>query len=336
MGDDVLSGLSAAHAAGVVHRDLKPSNIFLCEPGPKGGPSRSKVLDFGVCKLDVPTDDEKLTTTGESVGTASYMAPEQIRGASAVNERADLYSFGTVIFEALSGQLPHFALGQMAMLASKLEQDAMRLSDAAQVPVPAGLEALLSDLLARDAKKRPVSAAEVRAAWRGLGEPVVQPRASALDLQAAGAPPLTETSLTSGTVAVDTPTSRVGIALAAFSLTASAVVLIAMLVARRSDSGARPQAVDDFTSAAAPTATSVEVAADPAPSDASAAPVQPAASATPPDPVPAAEAPVVDETPPAAIDAAPSVPPKTHPPHRWQGTRPPSPKQPHIADKPRY
>jgi serine/threonine protein kinase len=153
LGDDVLSGLIDAHEAGVVHRDLKPSNIFLCDRALPDMVERAKVLDFGVCKLDTH-DEEHLTGTGESVGTASYMAPEQIRGASHVTERADLYSFATVMFEAVSGQLPHLGTGQMAMLASKLERSPLHVTEVAAVHVPEGLDALLDRLLARDTSKR--------------------------------------------------------------------------------------------------------------------------------------------------------------------------------------
>ena len=94
IGEDILRGLIDAHTAGIVHRDLKPSNVFLAL---KNGRVRAMVLDFGVCKVD-GVDTERLTATGESIGTVAYMAPEQIRGASAVDERADLYAFGVVVF----------------------------------------------------------------------------------------------------------------------------------------------------------------------------------------------------------------------------------------------
>ena len=171
IGDDVLCGLVDAHAAGVIHRDLKPSNVFLSV---KFGQVRAMVLDFGVCKLD-GIDVERLTGTGESIGTVAYMAPEQIRGASRVDGRADLYAFGALVFEMLSGRLPHEGPSQMAILASKLENTASTLRDAARVAFPDALEALVARSLARDPEDRFESAGELLVAWRALSGANVQP-----------------------------------------------------------------------------------------------------------------------------------------------------------------
>jgi eukaryotic-like serine/threonine-protein kinase len=96
---EIASGLAAAHGAGLVHRDLKPDNIFLTDSGV------TKILDFGIAKL---VQDETVrgafsTATGILLGTAGYIAPEQIRGAS-VDRRADLFAFGAVLFEMLTGE----------------------------------------------------------------------------------------------------------------------------------------------------------------------------------------------------------------------------------------
>ncbi len=174
IGDNVLQALIAAHAAGVVHRDLKPGNIFIeTMPAELGSdrqiPIRARILDFGVCKLDGLVEGEKLTVTGESVGTIAYMAPEQIRGASRVDERADLYSFAMVVFEMVSGRLAYDAAGQMALLASKLERHARPLSSCVQVPVPSALEAIINKALSREPGDRQPKAVEVLHAWRALG-----------------------------------------------------------------------------------------------------------------------------------------------------------------------
>ena len=182
LGEDVLRGLIDAHRAGIVHRDLKPGNIFLArQPAGSLRGERGMILDFGVCKLD-QSDGDKLTVTGESLGTVSYMAPEQIRGASKVDERADLYSFAMVVFESLSGRLAHDATGQMAMLASKLERPARSIRDVATVPIPAGLEAVLRTCLARKPGDRYPSAVELLKVWRSLGQmkAIVQPRPAAV------------------------------------------------------------------------------------------------------------------------------------------------------------
>ena len=172
IGDDVLSGLVDAHEAGVIHRDLKPANIFLAERD--GGDARAMVLDFGVAKLD-RHDGEPITTAGEAVGTIAYMAPEQIRGASDVDARADLYSFGVVMFEALTGTLPYDAEHQLAVIAQKLERPARSLSDVGHVPIPAGVEALLRQCLRRRPEDRYPSAVALATEWRALAQGVGLP-----------------------------------------------------------------------------------------------------------------------------------------------------------------
>ena len=164
IGEEILRGLIDAHSAGIIHRDLKPSNVFLAL---KTGRVRAMILDFGVCKMD-GLDTERLTGTGESIDTVAYMAPEQIRGAAKVDERADLYAFGVVVFEMLSGRLPHEGPSQMAILASKLEKEAARLRDCVRSPIPEALDALIMQCLERDPRGRQASAQEVLRQWRIL------------------------------------------------------------------------------------------------------------------------------------------------------------------------
>jgi serine/threonine protein kinase len=108
IGLEVAEGLAAAHAHGLIHRDVKPASIWLEErdqnSGSKSGvPSRAKVLDFGLA-LPVGTG-ERITEAGRWVGTPHYMSPEQTRGL-AVDHRTDLFSLGTVLYEAASGSMP--------------------------------------------------------------------------------------------------------------------------------------------------------------------------------------------------------------------------------------
>ena len=102
----ILRGLAAAHEKGIVHRDLKPENLFLTQDG------RLKILDFGLAKLTRPQSDGSRTDSTESqvgtlsglvLGTVGYMAPEQARGEP-VDHRADLFNFGAILYEMLSGQ----------------------------------------------------------------------------------------------------------------------------------------------------------------------------------------------------------------------------------------
>ncbi|MBK6515339.1 MAG: protein kinase [Polyangiaceae bacterium] len=91
--DDVLTGLVAAHAAGVIHRDLKPGNIFVERTGDPKRPERAKILDFGISKIASHKKEEPtLTAFDATLGSFAYMAPEQIRGAARADERADIYA----------------------------------------------------------------------------------------------------------------------------------------------------------------------------------------------------------------------------------------------------
>ena len=254
LGEDVLRGLIDAHAAGVIHRDLKPGNIFI-ESLP-GRRERARILDFGVCKLDAH-DGESLTTTGEAVGTIAYMAPEQIRGASRVDERADIYAFAMVVYEALSGRLAYEASGSIALIACKLERAARGLRDVAQVPVPIGLETLLARCLGRKQADRPPSASELLREWRALGEATVAPTGAPL-------PPVIENPTETGLTAVPTLASRrgsrVGLVVAAAALVASAAVLV---VGLRLHSSAAAPATAQISITSVPATTSAELQVPP-------------------------------------------------------------------------
>ncbi|HKP56278.1 MAG TPA: serine/threonine-protein kinase [Polyangiales bacterium] len=102
-----LRGVAAAHSHHVIHRDLKPDNIFLCRSA-DGEPREPRVLDFGISKITSTEGPRNLalTSSGAVMGTPYYMSPEQVRGAKDVDERGDVYAFGVILYEMLSGQRP--------------------------------------------------------------------------------------------------------------------------------------------------------------------------------------------------------------------------------------
>lgn len=149
----LLDALEAAHRAGLVHRDVKPSNVLLCTDG------RVKIADFGIAKAD---DQTELTRDGALVGTASYLAPEQLTGGE-VDGRADLYSLGLVLYECLTGRLPFQGDTGAAVALARLHHDPLdprRL----RANVPPALASAIMRALARDPDQRFPSAAAFRAA----------------------------------------------------------------------------------------------------------------------------------------------------------------------------
>jgi hypothetical protein len=101
----LCEALAAVHAAGIIHRDLKPENLFLCARA--GQKDFLKILDFGVCKmLDAHLGEAHLTDTGTTLGTPHYMAPEQVEGQRDLDQRADLYAVGGILYFMLTGQPP--------------------------------------------------------------------------------------------------------------------------------------------------------------------------------------------------------------------------------------
>lgn len=172
--DQVWMGLADAHKVGIVHRDLKPSNVFL-EARPDGS-TRVKILDFGISKIPKEMGGETLTEMGQSLGTFSFMPPEQIGKAKTVDHRADIYACATMIYQSLTGQLPYASRNILQMVELKGKTDARKLSDATMGPVDPRLEAFVARGLARDPGKRYQTANEAMAAWR-----VLRPRTATLD-----------------------------------------------------------------------------------------------------------------------------------------------------------
>ncbi len=113
-----MRGVGEAHRQGIVHRDIKPDNIFLAYEPDQPRPV-AKVLDFGISKLDTPDDKLSLTQTGSTLGTPLYMSYEQLSGVRDVDGRSDIYSFGVILYEVLTGRLP-FEADNFADLAAKV------------------------------------------------------------------------------------------------------------------------------------------------------------------------------------------------------------------------
>ncbi len=151
---DVCRALAAAHAKEVVHRDLKPGNIFLCDDG------SAKVLDFGMSKL---TSAESLTQAGYTLGTPEYMAPEQCIGAP-VEPRTDLYAFGVLMYEALTGELPIQAPSRRELLDMHQRQvpDPMRVRRP-DLDIPEALDEVVLKCLKKKIQDRPKDAAALEA-----------------------------------------------------------------------------------------------------------------------------------------------------------------------------
>ncbi|MDX9734676.1 MAG: protein kinase [Thermoanaerobaculia bacterium] len=116
IGIEVLEGLAALHAAGIVHRDVKPGNVLL---GPDGG---ARIVDFGLAR-SLDRDETRLTETETALGTADYMAPEQALGHD-VDARSDLYAFGVLLFELLTGDLPWRAESSFGSVLARLRAKA--------------------------------------------------------------------------------------------------------------------------------------------------------------------------------------------------------------------
>jgi len=169
--EDVLEGLVAAHAAGVVHRDLKPGNIFIERTGQPDRPERAKILDFGISKLrrgDGERAEPTLTAFDATLGSFAYMAPEQVRGAARADERADIYAVGAVAFRSLSGRLPFEGMTAALLVAMKLERPAPSLTEATGDKWPAAIERFLECALNRQRDLRFASARDALEAWRSL------------------------------------------------------------------------------------------------------------------------------------------------------------------------
>jgi serine/threonine-protein kinase len=159
-----LRAVAAAHAQGVIHRDLKPDNIFLCA-GPDGEPREPKVLDFGISKIAAGSErhDFSLTQSGTIMGTPLYMSPEQIRGLRDVDARGDVYAFGVILYEMLTGAFPFDAETYNELIVKIATEEPTPITTLLPDLDP-GIEIVIARAMARNRDARYESVAELAAA----------------------------------------------------------------------------------------------------------------------------------------------------------------------------
>jgi serine/threonine protein kinase/predicted ATPase len=158
----VAEALAFAHGHGVIHRDIKPSNIFLVG----GDPARVKLLDFGVARA--PLRSEQSTATGVVLGTAGYMAPEQVLGSRDTSPAADVFSLGCVLFECLAGRPLFEGSNGTALFAQAVLEQLPRPSSLRR-EVTAAMDQLVAQLLAWNMETRPANGHRVLELLDSLG-----------------------------------------------------------------------------------------------------------------------------------------------------------------------
>lgn len=188
----VARALSAAHKQGLVHRDIKPGNLLITPE------ERVKVTDFGIARL---ADQVPLTQTGQVMGTAQYLAPEQATGQTATGA-SDIYSLGIIGYECLTGHRPFTGESQIAIALAQVNDAPPPLPDSLPRPV----RALLMSMLAKDPKNRPANAIKLAEAAEAI-------RAGDIETAHAAVPGMLLFESTTGpiTAPVNVPTSPTGV-----------------------------------------------------------------------------------------------------------------------------
>ena len=167
----IMSGVAAVHEAGVVHRDLKPDNIFL-QKTRFSEREEPKVLDFGISKLKQP--GKELTSLGVVMGTPTYMAPEQVASTRDVDVRADVYSLGVMLYEALAGDVPYSADTVLDIFRAAEAGGATPLCEL-RGDVSRELSDVIAKAMTANIKERYESVAEFAAAIRALPFEITDP-----------------------------------------------------------------------------------------------------------------------------------------------------------------
>ena len=161
LGRQILRGVSAAHRHGLIHRDLKPANILM---DPQDDELVPKVADFGLAKLIDQPDGDLRTRSGVPMGTPAYMAPEQIRDASRVDARADVFAAGAVLYELCTGSRPFRGDDALAVFAA-IAAGRFPAPRELDPRLPDGMERVIREALSTDPELRPADATELLKRW---------------------------------------------------------------------------------------------------------------------------------------------------------------------------
>ena len=184
----VTESLAEAHDAGLIHRDVKPANLYACRYGREV--DFIKVLDFGLVKTSEPDGPVGSSSPGRQVagGTPAFMSPEQVLGDEAIDARSDIYAVGCVAYWLLTGQPVFSGVTPMDTMMKQVTVEPEPLARRAPQPVPAALEAIVMQCLAKESAQRPQTADALRQLLDGvpLGDPWSQARARVWGEESAG------------------------------------------------------------------------------------------------------------------------------------------------------
>ncbi|HEY0990195.1 MAG TPA: serine/threonine-protein kinase [Kofleriaceae bacterium] len=310
----IASALSAAHARGIVHRDLTPGNVFLASDPEVPGGERIKLLGFGIAKLTGDLSSAaNLTQSGTILGTPTYMAPEQCRGAS-VDHRADLYALGCIMFELITGRSPFVGETAGDVHAAHIHAPVPAVATP-HIEVPRAVEQLVQQLLAKSPDQRVQTADQLIVAIDALTGRVTDPPPVAT--WRPHATPPSNTTLSGAARANDptraTPARRLGRA----ATVLAAAIAVVIVIAIRRPTGDAP------ATGAQPGRSTTEPAASPPPM-----PPSPGEAVAPP---PRAGDSPTEQLAPAA--APPGPPPTVSPPDPSESLRtPPRAPRPRSID----